>query len=375
MNKHQFFIFGYYGWKNVGDDAMLYALLQELHGLAPKANFAVSSAVPVTIPQQTEGKTKFVKLSPLAVSQEILRSSAFIIGGGTHLFDYGNRIRTLKIQLRILFLALYCKVLRKKVYLLNNGLGPISTTWGRFLVRTVCRIADHISVRDRASYRLLTSWGFTDKVWLAFDLSALIEPLDETTNNPLENNKAILGISVTPVFEHYYNSRETDFLLVNEIARAINEQIERNSQLEVYLFIFKGKTKDHDVDITQLLQQRLQPPERVKLIPYNPDPRRMLDKVAQCHTFVGMKYHSCLFAYLSNIPLLVIDYHPKCRTLAEDIGLPPHAVISLEDILANQFGIYLRKLLQFPEGFLAALPVDIAKQMAKNGLPKKGEKL
>ncbi|MCL0069458.1 polysaccharide pyruvyl transferase family protein [Dehalococcoidia bacterium] len=368
MNKHQFFIFGYYGWKNVGDDAMLYALLQELYALDPKANFAVLSAVPVTIPPQTEGKIRFVKLSPLAVSQEILRSSAFIIGGGTHLFDYGNKIRVLKIQLSILILVTYSKVLRKKVYLLNNGIGPILTTWGRILTKLICHLADYISVRDGASYRLLASWGFTGKVSLAFDLSALIEPLDETTNNPLENNKAILGISVTPVFELYYNSRERDFLLVDEIAKAINEQIERNPQWEVYLFIFKGKTKDHDVDITQLLQQRLQPPERVKLIPYNPDPRRMLDKVAQCHAFVGMKYHSCLFAYLSNIPLLVIDYHPKCRALAEDIGLPRQAVMSLREILDGQLTQRVKNLTESPENFHATLPVSLARSRAKAGI-------
>ena len=68
MSKRQFFIFGYYGWKNIGDGAMLYALLQGLHVLAPKARFSVLSAAPVIIPPQTEGKTKFVKLSSLAVS-------------------------------------------------------------------------------------------------------------------------------------------------------------------------------------------------------------------------------------------------------------------------------------------------------------------
>ena len=373
LKAPKIFIFGYYGWKNVGDDAMLYALLQELHTLAPDAEFSVLSAVPVEIPPQAEGKTRFVKHSPILICLEILKSSAFVIGGGTHLFDYGNKIRTLKIQLRILILVLFSKVLRKKVYLLNNGIGPVSTTWGRLLVRLICRLADHISVRDRASYRLLTSWGFTDKVSLAFDLSALIEPLDKTTNNLQEDDKAILGISVTPIFEIYYNSPERDYLLVSEIAKAINEQIKRNPQWRVYLFVFKGETKDHDGGITRLLHQQLQPPECVKLIPYNPDPRKMLAFVGQCSVFIGMRYHSCLFAYLNKLPMLVIDYHPKCRALAEEIGLPKQAIISLYEILNGQFGERLENLLKSPRNFCASLPVELARKRAREGI--KGVKI
>jgi polysaccharide pyruvyl transferase CsaB len=371
MRRHRFFIFGYYGWKNVGDDAMLYALLQELSALNSMAEFAILSPVPVVIPPQVLSKTKFVKPSPLAVSREILRSSTFVIGGGTHICDYGNRKRVLKILSRILVLVLYSKLLRKKIYFLNNGLGPISTTWGSFLSKSICWLADYISVRDEASYRILQAWGFTDKISLTFDLSALIEPLNEPGSNIQKirkNNKRILGISVTPVFEIYHRSKERDLLLINEIAKHVNEWLEENPHWEVWLFTFKGRSKDSDVFITQLLQERLQPPERIKLIPYNSDPRRILAQVAQCDAFIGMKYHSCLFAYLDGIPLLVIEYHPKCRALAAEIGLPKHAIISLEEILNGQIAKQLKNLLEHPENFRATLPVKLATKRAKHGI-------
>ena len=200
MRKPQFFIFGYYGWKNVGDDAMLFALLQELYRLNPKTEFAVLSSVPVIIPAETKSRVKFVKPSPLVVSREIFKSSAFMVGGGTHLFVYGNKIRMLKIQLRILILILYSKLLTKKVYLISNGLGPFSEAWGKFLPWLICCLADYISVRDEASYRFLTSWGFISKASLAFDISALIKPLNVNESSSIKtNNKRTLGISVTPV--------------------------------------------------------------------------------------------------------------------------------------------------------------------------------
>jgi len=367
VSKDQIFIFGYYGWKNVGDDAMLYALLQELHTLNPKVRFAVLSLEPAVVPSGIE--IKFVRPSPLVVGWEILWSSALVIGGGAHLFDYGSKRRALQMKLRILLLALYSRLLGKKVYLLSNGLGPFSTMCGRCLTRLICQLAHYISVRDEASYRFLALWGLTSKASLAFDISALIEPLNEISSNFIKtSDKQVLGISVAPVFEIYYGSREKDLLLIDRITDQINSLLARDSRAEVCLFVFKGKSKHDDVAITRLLQTQLQPAERLRVVQYERDPRIMLVKVAYCDTFVGMRYHSCLFAYLNSIPLLIIDYHPKCRDLAEEIGLPGHAVVALPEVLNGQFREQLRNLVDSPKNFCATLPVGLARNRAREGI-------
>lgn len=357
----------------MGDDAMLYALLEELHASEPKAKFAVTSRMPVVIPSQVQSETTFVRLSPLAVAREILKSSVFVVGGGTHINDYGKKRRVLKILSRILALVLYSKLLGKKVYLLNNGFGPIITSWGRLLSRTMCLLADYISARDKFSYEILESFGVTHKASLAFDLSALLEPLDKREKSSCKDggeDGQILGLSITPVFEIYYGNKEKDLLLVDEITKVINEELGRNHRLRVHLFIFKGKSRDDDVLITRLLQERLQSSDHVQLTNYNPDPREMLSQVARCDAFIGMRYHACLFAYFTNVPLLVIDYHPKCHALADDIGLPPQAVVSLEEVLHGQFSERLRNLLSSPEDFHATLPIALARKRAREGLLK-----
>jgi len=357
----------------VGDDAMLYGLLQELYTLDSEARFSVLSSIITVIPTGVKNRVKFVKLSPFAVGWEILRSSVFVLGGGTHLFDYGKKAMVLRIQLRIFILVLFSKLLRKKVYLLGNGLGPFPTAWGRLLSRSICHLADYISVRDEASYRFLSSWGLINKASLAFDLSALIEKYEETETDIPQNNKKTLGISILPVFQIYHGSTEKDFLMVSEFAKSINELLIESPLLEVCLFVFKGKSRDDDVEITQLLQDQLKQTERVKLVQYDPDPRNMSAQVAYCSAFVGMRYHSCLFAYLHGIPLLIINYHPKCRDFAEDIGLPGHAVVSLEEVLDGQFQKRLRNLIESPEDFCPTLPIDLAKKRARQGM--KGVKI
>jgi polysaccharide pyruvyl transferase WcaK-like protein len=117
-----------------------------------------------------------------------------------------------------------------------------------------------------------------------------------------------------------------------------------------------------------MLQERLKPLKYTRLIPYNPDPRQMLAQVGQCDAFIGMRYHACLFAYLGNVPLLIIDYHPKCQALAQEIDLPPQAVISLPEILDGQFQERWNNLLNSPKSFRGTLSVKIAKQRAREGI-------
>jgi len=372
--EQRIFIYGHYGWKNTGDDAMVYVLLRELHILYPTATFAILSRKGIIVPSETKNLVKFVKLTPQNVFQEIMRSSIFILGGGTHFHDHGIKIKQLKMLSKNFIVFTLVKLFCKRIYLISIGVEPLSTTWGRFLSKQIYRLADFISVRDKLSYDILEEMGLNNKVTLSFDLAALLQPLSTDDNSLVKRrNMKILGISILPFFEIYHGNSEKDCMFIREIAKGLNQWLKRDFQSLIYLFVFKGKSENDDVFFTEMLQKQLNQTERVKLISYNPDPVEMMSQVAQCHAFVGMRYHSCVFAYLTNTALLVINYFRKCQALAEDIGLSKHAVMSLEEILNGEFGTYLENLQEHPEEFVATLPIDTAKQMAKNGLPMDGD--
>ena len=367
--RQQIFICGHYGWKNTGDDAMVYVLLRELHILYPAATFAISSQTAIIVPPETKNLVKFVRLAPRTVFQEIMRSSIFILGGGTHFHDHGIKIRQLKMLYKNFILFMLAKLFCKRIYFLGIGVEHLSTTWGRFLTKQICRLADFISVRDESSYKILEGMRLKNKVTLSFDLAALLQPLLTSDKSLIKKrDMKILGISILPFFEIYYGDKEKDILFVHEIAKGLNQWLKRDRQNLIYLFVFRGKSIADDVLITEMLQKQLNPAERVKLIPYNPDPVETMSEVDQCHAFIGMRYHSCVFAYLTNTPLLVINYFRKCQALAEDVGLSKHTIISLEEILNGEFEKYLQHLQEHPEEFAATLPINAAKQMTKKGL-------
>ena len=368
MKETQVFIYGYYGWRNTGDDAMVYVLLQELSRLYPNASFAVLSRTAVLVPPPAKAKVRFIKLNPLSVLHELSRSSTFIIGGGTHIYDYGITRRNLWILLRLWLTLLLAKAFGNRIYLLGNGIGPLSTRWGKALARLICRLADHITVRDTASYAALENLGLAGRTSPAFDFSALLEPEPATSSGTSPKDRRILGISVTPAFEIYQNNKEKDSLFVDLISQGISQEFSRKSPWEVWLFTFKGESRLDDFTITRMLRERLKPLKYTRLVPYNPDPRQMLAQVGLCDAFIGMRYHACLFAYLDNVPLLIIDYHPKCQALAQEIKLAENGVISLPEIMNGQFPERLGYLMRSPDKFRAALPLNKAKAGAKAAL-------
>jgi polysaccharide pyruvyl transferase WcaK-like protein len=151
---------------------------------------------------------------------------------------------------------------------------------------------------------------------------------------------------------------------VHRVAEALNKWLEKDTKNTVCLFTVKGSSKQDDVLITDLLRANLRPPGRVRLVPYNSDPREVLYHVGRCDAFIGMRYHSCVFAYLSRLPLLIINYFNKCQALGEDIKLPHDALITPDEVLEGVLDEKLTELYTRPNHFIAELPIDEAKRKA-----------
>jgi polysaccharide pyruvyl transferase WcaK-like protein len=144
-----------------------------------------------------------------------------------------------------------------------------------------------------------------------------------------------------------------------------NWWLETKINSKIYLFIFHGGTKDDDASITGLLKSKLINPNRVEIIEYNSNPEKVLNKVNDCSAFIGMKYHSCVFAYMCEVPLLLIEYHPKCRYFADEIKLPNEAIVSLEEVLSNSIEKRFENFLSFPGRYIARLSLIEARKRAK----------
>jgi len=357
---------------------MLYALLRELHVRLPHATFIVPARAPCTIPPEVEGLVKFIELRPGRILREIMKSSVLVMGGGTHIYDQGNLFARLAVLSGWLASMMWAKLSGARVWLIGIGIEPIQTKWGVFFAKSLFGLADFISARDSTSFQIAQSMGFKRKSVQSFDLTALLldfvaslpqqESCGTIQDSKLASPKTI-GLAILPFFEIYAGDKSTDKLFVQRIAESLNKWLEKDDKNTVCLFTTKGASKDHDVLVTNLLRASLTPQERVQLIPYDSDPLQTLAKIGRCDAFIGMRYHSCVFAYLSRMPLLMINYFHKCEALADDIKLPRSAVITPDEILDGLLEERLTLLDTCPGSFMAELPPIEAKKMADKNLP------
>jgi len=367
--RWRLFLYGYYGRRNSGDDAMLYAFLNAAVSANRDIEFRILRGEDAPeVPGNATGSTRFVSSTIPAVLRSLLGADGFAIVGGTHLTDYGLNRRTAGMIGRIALLVGLSRLLGKKVYFFGTGLGPFRRMIPKAVARLTCMQADAIIVRDHASYEVAKSLGVAEKTRIGFDVAALAGWRPEGSAGTRARARRTLGISITPVFTMYHDDEASDQVLANRVGEAVNTWMRTHPEWRVELFVFHGRsnlTDDDDAHITEQLRQILAPRERVSIVDYNSNPTVIFRSVSQCAAFVAMKYHACLFAYLNDIPLLIIPYHPKCADLAKEIRLPEAALVPLEAVFGGELGRHIESLTSAGADMKAALPVQVSEARAR----------
>ena len=149
-------ISGYYGYDNLGDDAILYAISRQLSALEPPVRLTVLSQRPAET-AACYGLRAVSRFSPIAVLRAIRKSDLLISGGGSLLQDRTST-RSVRYYLGVIRLA---QLLRKPVFLYANGIGPLSREKNR---RRVCKCIDScsgVTLRDSDSLLELRTLGVT----------------------------------------------------------------------------------------------------------------------------------------------------------------------------------------------------------------------
>jgi polysaccharide pyruvyl transferase CsaB len=289
---------GYYGEHNLGDDALLTALLRQL----PPGSDPLVTAFDEGEVRQRFGVRTCPRRSLGAVRRALGGCDALVFGGGSLLQD-ATSFRSLLYYAALIATA---RLQGKPVLLWGQGLGPLRRRRSRLLVRRLLPLAQGISWRDSASAALAAGWGIeapvgSDPVW------SLPPRVWQGGGGPIvlcwRPSRAVQGPRWIPLLE-----------AVDELAEASGREV-----------LWLPFHRDQDRGLLRHLQGEGLVPDRLarrsRQVAVS-DPDQAMDRFSAAGLVLSMRLHGLILAALSGAPCAALSYDPKVRAAAEGYGCP-----------------------------------------------------
>jgi len=276
---------GYYGFGNTGDEAIALAISRALkeRGAAP---LLLSNTPAETA--RTYGCESAARMHPLALPGALARSQVVLSGGGGLLQDKTSA-RNLTYYLGVIRLA---RLLRKRVVVFNQSIGPLSPEGGRRVAAALRGVP--IIVRDRGSLDTLRALGLEGE--LGGDPALLLAPTPGLTRDP---NRVILAPrgDVTDATEG-----------LRSVAAALRTEGRRVTALSFMPAHDDEAARSLGAD--EVLSTR--------------DPQVALDAIACSGFVIGVRLHAVILAAAAGVPFAGVAYDPKVQGFCADAGAPAH---------------------------------------------------
>jgi len=292
---------GYYGFGNIGDEAVMEGVRATLNEAGVDAGITVLSADPERTMREHPGVESVHRYKLAPVIRAIMQADLVISGGGS-LFQDATSARSTYYYLFVLRLA---QVLRRRTMAYAQGVGPLNREKVRVAVAKTLNRTDVISVRDEGSKALLESIGVKREVVVAADPSFVVEPdlkkADTIITQAGLGGQKIIGVSLRPW--HGCEEWLRDAALIT--AEACDELGVRAA------FIPMQVAEDSAIGNGT----------GVPILRHGGDVRTAKGLIARCELVVGMRLHSLIFAAGAGIPFVPVIYDPKVSSFAAAVDM------------------------------------------------------
>lgn len=306
-------ISGYYGFDNLGDEAILEEIIAE-------ASRLVSDKSKIVVLSQNPEKThrvfgvNSVNRWKMAQLQPYFAKARLFISGGGGLYQDSSSVKSVVYYFG---LALLAKLSGAPTVIYAQGVGPLKSPISVALTKTAMGFAQEIAVRDSNSVDLLKSWGIS-KARLTADPVWCLQPtaLPAETETALSNvppDSYLLGLSIR---ESHHISPSTVEAMAHSLAdgapagTVLVPLILQHNQDAALLQVFSSiwKSKGHatlELDFSKI--------ER---------PSQWLSLLSRLNLVVGMRFHALLMALKSGVPAVGLAYDPKVSYLMKNFEQP-----------------------------------------------------
>lgn len=312
----QVLVAGYYGYGNIGDEAILGALLRDVHEVRPDLGFVVLSAKADAGPVPPGVRVTYAsRLDPSRVLAAMRRTEMLILGGGGLIQDVTS-LRSLLYYLGLIWTA---RRLGLPVAIYGGGIGPVTTAAGRRLARAILPQVDLLALRDQLSLETALALGVPDtQVALTADPAFSLERSPESVGAPGPAALAALGRAGVP-------GDRADRLVgwalkapvTAEDERAFGEAIGR---VAAQTGLFPVLLPFHpEQDLAMLDRLTRVAGTGCAVVRDVREPALLQEVVSAMTAVVAMRLHGVIFAVAAGVPCVALSYDPKVDALARDV--------------------------------------------------------
>ncbi len=298
---------GYYGFGNLGDDALLEIIVHQLKTRYPYAEIDVLSAEPERT-AHAFGVDATARMDFGAIGRAIGRAHVVLSGGGG-LLQNATSLKSLVYYANILRTAVAEK---KAAMIFAQSIGPLDFL-GKQTVRQCARGISAATVRDERSRELLQPLVPHLTVRRTADPVFLFEHGDDARSPDLDD--AGLGLGSEPLVLVAVRKTARFAEGAQTIALAVDRLSERHGA-RVAFVPFGGAA---DAEAATLVIRKCQ--SQPALVPLD-GLATIARAIERAQLVIGVRLHALILAARFGVPFLAVPYDPKVAALTEDLGYP-----------------------------------------------------
>lgn len=362
-------ISGYYGFDNIGDEAVLLSMVAALRDVCPEARITVLS----NNPQKTAEHygVQAVNRWQLTQVHRALAGTDLLISGGGSLLQDVTGLKSLLYYLGVVWLALK---LGKPAAFYSQGIGPVTSRTGRALMRRVAGRVNLITVRDVQSRRDLYEMGVTGPP--VYVTSDPVLGLNGETINPQPGEELLLKAGIKSGYQAKAGSHLNPENM--PVDKYTLKQEHHRPVAGLSLREWPGLEKESQQVIASVGDELCRQGWQVVFLPFHypadlaicrqvaglmKDPGIVLEQkinamemasvISRLELLIAMRLHALILAAVAGVPLVGISYDPKINRFLEQLGLVPAGEAACLDYPACLAAVM--DILVDPAGFRANL--------------------
>ncbi|MDY7039155.1 MAG: polysaccharide pyruvyl transferase family protein [Thermodesulfobacteriota bacterium] len=318
---------------NRGDIMSRYGLLKQIRGQNDTDQIVVLSKRDVS---ELAGLATIVKPGPLKDLIPRWEQVSLYSKGDEVWWACGHDFQDDSSALKLPFLVvkfLFYRLMGLRVKIIAQGAGPLRTSFGKWCIRTIIKIVESASFRDKESLDLVAHLApaYTEKFSLTVDQALFAS--DKNGSGAADKDiqkRFLLGVNLRRWFHfdghwepYEYRVRlglmktvpgnDKMNVILRRIAVVLDRKIDEHdiSLLFIPMYPPKSEPWEDDFFLLKELKHLMQHKERVMIVSNDMSPNDLLTIFDELDAMIGVRLHSTIIATLLGKPSIHLSYSPK----------------------------------------------------------------